>query len=84
MNNKHRGTLRAVFGRPTRSDIRWDDIEAVVIACGGEVQEREGSRVALVLNGVRSVFHRPHPRPTTKKGAVDALRVFFSNAGLKP
>jgi hypothetical protein len=31
-----------------------------------------------------AVFHRPHPRPETKKGAVDAVRQFLINAGVKP
>ena len=84
MNNKHRATLEAVYGRPTRADIRWNDIEKLVEACGGTVQEREGSRVALILNGVRSVFHRPHPQPSAKKGAIDAVRLFLKTAGVKP
>jgi hypothetical protein len=84
MNSKHHKTLDAIFSRPTRADIRWSDIEALVIGCGGYVQERAGSRVAMTLNGVRASFHRPHPKPTTKKGAVDAVRLFLTNAGVKP
>jgi hypothetical protein len=84
VNSKHRATLEAIFDRPTRSDIRWSQIEALILAQGGEVREREGSRVALILNGVRAVFHRPHPQPTTKKGAVDAVRIFLINAGARP
>jgi len=84
MNNAHRKTLDAIFARPTKADIRWAEIEALVRSCDGTVQEREGSRVALTLNGVRAIFHRPHPKPTTKKGAVDAVRLFLTNAGVKP
>lgn len=84
MNPKHRRTLEAIFARPTRANIRWSDVEALVRAQGGLVLEREGSRVAFVLNGVRAVFHRPHPQPTTRKSAVEAVRLFLMNAGLKP
>jgi len=84
MNSSHRRTLAAIFARPTRPDIRWADVESLVRALGGEVLEREGSRVALVLNGVRAVFHRPHPAPTTRKGAVDGVRQFLENAGVQP
>jgi len=84
VNSKHRATLDAIFSRPTRADIRWNEIETLIVACGGEVRQREGSRVALTLNGVRAVFHRPHPQPATKKGAVDAVRMFLTNAGLRP
>jgi hypothetical protein len=84
MNKTHQTTLDAVFARPTKANIRWQAIESPIRALGGEVTERAGSRVAARLNGVTAVFHRPHPRPETKKGAVDAVRQFFINAGVKP
>lgn len=84
MNKAQESTLHAVFARPTRADIRWTAIESLIRALGGEMIERAGSRVAAKLNGVTAVFHRPHPRPETKKGAVDAVRQFPVNAGVKP
>lgn len=84
MNRAQEATLRAIFAKPTRADIRWSAIESLIKALGGEVTERAGSRVAAKLNGVVAVFHRPHPRPETKKGAVDAARQFLTNAGVKP
>jgi len=84
MNKAQERTLNDLFVRPTKADIRWTAIEALIRALGGEVTERAGSRVAARLNGVTAVFHRPHPRPETKKGAVDAVRQFLSNAGVRP
>lgn len=84
MKKAHRVTLDAVFSRPTRANIRWLAIESLIRALGGEISQREGSRVATRLNGVIAVFHRPHPRPETKKGAVEAVRQFLVNAGVKP
>jgi len=84
MNKAQQATLNAVFARSTRSDMRWSSIEALIRALGGEVSERAGSRVAVRLNGVTAIFHRPHPRPETKKGAVDAVRQYLINAGVKP
>jgi hypothetical protein len=84
MNKAQQSTLNDIFVRPTRADIRWSAIESLICALGGEVTERAGSRVAARLNGVTAVFHRPHPRPETKKGAVDAVRQFLTNAGVKP
>jgi hypothetical protein len=84
MNKAQQNTLKAIFARPTKADIRWSAIESLICALGGEVMERAGSRVGARLNGVVAVFHRPHPRPKTKKGAVDAVRQFFVNAGVKP
>jgi hypothetical protein len=76
-NKTQKATLNAIFARPTRFDIRWTAIEALIRALGGEVQERAGSRVAARLNGVTAVFHRPQPQPVTRKGAVDAVRQFL-------
>lgn len=84
MKRNQMSILQAVFERPTRADIRWTAIESLIKALGGEVSERAGSRVAAKLNGVTAIFHRPHPRPETKKGAVDAVRQFLINAGVKP
>jgi hypothetical protein len=84
MKRAHNVTLNAIFSRPTRANIRWSAIESLIRGLGGEISEREGSRVAAKLNGVVAVFHRPHPRPETKKGAVEAVRQFLVNAGVKP
>jgi hypothetical protein len=35
------------------------------------------------LNGCRAVFHRPHPRKETNKGAVASMRRFLTTAGVK-
>jgi hypothetical protein len=84
MNKAQQTTLNEIFARPTRASIRWAAIESLILALGGEVTERAGSRVAARLNGVVAIFHRPHPRPETKKGAVDAVRQFLINAGVRP
>jgi len=84
MKKAHQVTLDAVFSRPTKANIRCAAIQSLIRALGGEISQREGSRVAARLNGVIAVFHRPHPRPETKKGAVEAVRQFFLNAGVKP
>jgi HicA toxin of bacterial toxin-antitoxin, len=84
MNKAHQVTLNAVFSRPAKANIRWTAIESLIRALGGEISERAGSRVAARLNGVNAVFHRPHPRPETKKGAVEVVRRFFFSAGVRP
>ena len=61
MNKKQRLTLQKIFEKPERSDILWQDIEALFSALGAEVTEGKGSRVRVALNDVRAVFHRPHP-----------------------
>ena len=83
MNNRHRRTLTAVFQRPERSDIPWRDIEALFVVLDAEITEGQGSRVRVALNGVRAVFHRPHPQKETVKGAVRSVRRFLEEAGFE-
>lgn len=84
MDNKHRKTLEAIFEKPERASLAWKDIEALFVALGAEITEGNGSRVRVALNGVRAVFHRPHPRKETNKGAVKSVRRFLETAGVKP
>ena len=84
MNQKHQRTLKAVFCDPVRSNISWRDIEAMLKAAGAEITEGEGSRVRIALNGVRAVFHRPHPQKETDRGAIRSMRRFLTEAGVTP
>lgn len=84
MNSKHQKTLAEIFGNPIKSNIVWKDIEAMLVAFGAEISEGNGSRVRIALNGVRAVFHKPHPRKETDKGAVVSMRKFLTGAGVRP
>jgi hypothetical protein len=80
---EHRRTLDAIFANPVRSNISWADIESMLVALGAEVSEGEGSRVRIALKGVRAVFHRPHPRKETEKGAIASMRRFLQAAQVR-
>jgi hypothetical protein len=80
MNKKHKKTLDRIIEKPDRSDIPWKDIESLIIALGGEISEGKGSRVRIFWNGIRAVFHRPHPKRVTDKGAVKSMRRFLKEA----
>ena len=84
VSGKHRATLVAIFADPIRANIAWRDIEALFVASGAEVSEGNGSRVRVALNGVRAVFHRPHPQKETDKGAVKSVRRFLAEAEVRP
>jgi hypothetical protein len=84
LSRKHQATLDAIFVAPARASIAWRDIEALFGACGADIDEGSGSRVRVALNGVRAVFHRPHPRKETDKGAVKSVRRFLTEAGIVP
>ena len=82
MNAKHKKVLRSIFETPINASIIWKDIEALLIALGAELSEGRGSRIRISLNGVRAVFHRPHPKKETDKGAVVSMRRLLKEAGV--
>jgi len=84
VGRKHRKTLEAIFEKPERANIAWRDVEALFIVLGAEISEGSGSRVRVALKDVRAVFHRPHLRKETNKGAVKSVRRFLEAAGVKP
>ena len=82
MKKKHQKTLSAIYKRPISGGIKWVDIEALFLELGATIQEREGSRVAVILFNEVQVFHRPHPSPDTDKGAVVSIRKWLEKNGV--
>lgn len=82
MSKKHRQILQAIFKIPVQSNVKWVDIESLLVALGADISEGSGSRVRVALNGVKAVFHRPHPKKETDKGALVSVRRFLENAGI--
>jgi len=84
MRKRHQTTLELIYARPVSGSIRWADIEALFVALGAEISERQGSRVGVFLFDEVRVFHRPHPSPDTDKGAVASIRTWLSQHGVSP
>jgi hypothetical protein len=64
MNKKQRKTYVAIFTQPSRRNILWVDVVALVQDIGGVVTQGDGSRVRFDL---RQYFTQ-HPLPTSSKG----------------
>lgn len=84
MKRKSSKTLALIFARPVSGSIKWRDIESLLVDLGAKVSEREGSRIGVKLFGEVRVFHRPHPSLDTDKGAVESIRKWLENNGVKP
>lgn len=84
MIGRHRRTFEAIFADPVRANIAWSDVEAMFIAAGATISQGRGSRVRVSLGGIDAVFHRPHPRRETDRGAVRSVRRFLREAGVAP
>lgn len=83
MNKKQRQTLEWIFEQPVRSDIQWFDIEKLFRALEADLSEGRGSRVRVALEGVRAVFHKPHPQRVTNQSTIRSVRRFLKEAGVK-
>lgn len=84
IRKKHQRTLSQLYQQPLSANIKWKEIEGLFLELGAEIQEREGSRVAVILFNQVRVFHRPHPSPNTDKGAVASIRTWLSENGVYP
>ncbi len=84
MGEQHEKALKRVFREPTPANIKWRDIETMLASLGATISEGSGSRVRVELNGIVAIFHRPHPRPDTKRYAVRNVRDLLIAAGIRP
>jgi len=84
VKRKHTKILAALFTHLTPANIQWRDIESLFRGLGAEIEERQGSRVAVVLFDEVQVFHRPHPEPITDKGSVVSVRKWLESHGVTP
>lgn len=83
MKRKHQKTVELIFARPTSGNINWADIEALFIELGAQLSERQGSRIGVRLFGEIRVFHRPHPSPSTDKGAIASIGKWLQENGVE-
>ena len=84
MNSRNRRTLEAVFTQPTKTNIKWDDIEKLLEAVGAQILEGDGSRVRITKDAAKIATHRPHPAKEAKPYQVEAAREFLVKLGVTP
>ena len=69
MAGKHRKTYDAIFSRPVRGNIAWNDAVAMAEAFGARVVPGGGSMFTFALGGVSAVIHRAPPGRRAEQGA---------------
>lgn len=84
MNSAHKKTLAAIFRNPVPKGLEWAKIEALLLACGCEVCEGRGSRIAFAKGKSKMDAHRPHPGKEAKPYQVRNARSFLENIGVTP
>ena len=64
LSRKHTRTLAAIFEKPTRGDVEWSAVLALVRKLGATVNEKRAG-------------HKPHPKSELSKGSLESLRDFL-------
>jgi len=62
----------------------FNEIEALLLALGGQVHEREGSRIKITIKGEQWRCHRPHPGKEAKRYQVEEIRELLERIGEQP
>ncbi|QJQ12125.1 type II toxin-antitoxin system HicA family toxin [Pseudomonas putida] len=83
MNTRYRKIFEAIFRTPITASLAFSEIEALILHLGGQVQERQGSRVKLLLGEHCWRCHRPHPGKEAKRYQIEEAREFLSRAGVR-
>jgi hypothetical protein len=76
--------LTALFAKPPRSNIAWQDFVSLMTAPGATSRTAGGSAHSFTFKGVVGVFHRPHPGNELYRELVKRIRKFLVRAGVKP
>ena len=78
------GVLKKFAAHPTSASAVFADIESLIKALGGTIEEREGSRVRIELKGEQWRCHRPHPGKEAKRYQVEEARERLERTGMLP
>ena len=84
MNTRQKKTLALIFEKPTRTDLRYDDVKSLLIAAGADMREGRGSRVRFKQGAYSVHLHSPHPQKVLPKYLVELIRDFLIQIGVKP
>lgn len=69
---KHQKTLERMQRKPPPSDVRWDDLQALLKHLGYAAINNDGSRRKFYNKEMDALIicHKPHPNPEVDKGCI--------------
>jgi hypothetical protein len=82
VRTRHRKTLRGIFAKSDRKNIKWDDFVGLLIELGADVTEKGGSMVGVRFKSRYAVFHRPHPGNEIYPTDLKRIRRFLLESGM--
>ncbi|WP_031485632.1 ferredoxin reductase domain-containing protein [Maridesulfovibrio frigidus] len=82
LNTKNRKLLAKLFRQPKPKDIKYQEVERLLLGLGAIKSEKAGSNVAFFYNGHITQLHIPHPDPTFCGGRIKAIKEYLITAGV--
>jgi hypothetical protein len=79
--SKHRKTFEAMQGHPAPANLRWSDVESLLVYLGAKIVEGRGSAITVTLKGKKAWFHRPHPEDKADRGAIKNALILIKESG---
>jgi hypothetical protein len=84
MNNKHKKTLTKLLTRPILNNVKFDDVDKLLITLDLERIEASGSRITYKFDDDNFItLHKPHPNNEIKRYVVKKLQIFLKNIGVE-
>lgn len=80
--SRHERTLKALRWHPRPSNLRWADIESLLVHLGAVVREGKGSAISVTLKGITAYFHRPHSGDKAGKWHITTALRLLEEAGV--
>jgi hypothetical protein len=85
LKGRAKQTLDALFARPDRLNIQWNDFVAMMTAAGAVVTTSGGgSAHSFAIRGHVLVVHRPHPGNELYMQLVRRVRKFLARINIRP
>jgi hypothetical protein len=82
MNNRHRDTLRKIFGHASSGNIEWREVLSFLEAVGTTEREANG-KLRVTIGSETEVFRPPRGKDVDEQLLVDVRRM-LNGAGLAP
>lgn len=82
MNHRHRKVVHAIFAHPVPANLDFKEVQSTLKELGAEIEDRNGSRIAVSLKGHTVLFH--HAQHSVPKDEVVQIRRFLTDCGIDP
>lgn len=84
MSKKQDKLLRSILEEAPGSNVHWREIESLLSHLGAQLEPAHGARFKVTLNAVTEFLHHPHHSSVCTRDHIKQLKVFLTQAGVKP